>query len=456
MRKDKGSARKDTILDVVVETQPGLLHKSSSIQKLFASRSIKHKEDLGKQPVDEFHESNLCMFDSLLNLEKSTSVASEISFEESASKRRVYDFRPLTASKLGSLFFRGVNLSSNATSHHVLTTDSGGVTASQEPAKVPVKAGDSAKIFFGSLSMAETKTCKLRTVDPSLIQHPEIEIIRPSSINKHDQSQQGSSLAITPLEPREVYSNFLNRLNFTSLMEGGERIIKEITKTVVAGGKSTSVCCITWENGSTYEGEIVGMKFNGFGVLNHHTGYCIRGNFVDGRIHGYAEYTRDKVSYVGQWVNNLPHGHGVERVDGSFSYEGSLAEGIKHGKGKMTIDLKGKYEGEFKHSMFHGQGVFTWLDGRKYSGNWAHNLMHGKGVMTWPDGRKFEGRYMRSKKDGPGVFTWADGRICYGVWKDGKQQGTCKYTTLIGEKCHRKWEDGVQEEGHRLSQDNDR
>lgn len=453
MRKEYSMGRRDTVLDVA--PPQAATENFNSVKKLFATRTLKSRDEVGRDSPQEVQPSRFAKYGSLGNLERTGTVASEMSFDESVTKSRVYDFRSLTSNKLGNLFSRGQS-SSKANSHLVSTTASGGAINSNEKEKSAAKVEEGGKLFFGRLSLGESKNFKPRTVGPSFPQHPEIEILRPSSNHKLDQTPQGSSLAISTSEQKEVYGNFLNRLNFTSLMEGGERVLKEITKTVVLNGKSTTFCCITWENGSTYEGEIINMKFNGFGLLNHYTGYSIRGHFVDGRVQGTAEYTRGKISYVGDWHNNVPQGHGVERVDGLFSYEGTFIDGIKHGKGKMKIENKGKYEGDFKHNMFHGIGTFTWLDGKRYTGHWIQNLMHGKGIMSWPDGRKFEGRYIRNKKDGPGLFTWADGRTCYGVWKEGKMQGNGKYTTLTGEKAHKKWKDGVHEDEQRSSIDSGR
>ena len=451
MRKDHGIIRRDTVMDNgnmgAAPMQP-----SSSLKRLFATKSIKQKEDSFKDVQVNVQPSRFAKNSSVVNLVRTGSIASEMSFDETMAKNRVYDFRSLTANKLGNMFSRG-HSSSNANSHLISTTASGGAVNSNDQGKSAARLEEGGKLFFGRLSLHETKNFKPRTVGPSFHQTPEIEILRPSSNNKLDQTPQGSSLAISNSENKEVYGNFLQRLNFTSLMEGGERILKEISKTIVVNGKSTTVCCITWENGSTYEGEIVGMKFNGYGLLNHYSGYMVKGSFVDGRINGQGEFTKGRMSYVGNWVNNLPNGSGIEKVDGAYQYEGNFVEGIKHGKGKMKIQHKGKYEGDFKHNMFHGIGTFTWLDGKRYTGHWSQNLMQGRGVMIWPDGRKFEGRYAHNKKEGPGLFTWADGRTCYGMWKDGKQQGNGKYTTLTGEKGHKIWKDGVHEEQSHSSLD---
>ena len=239
-----------------------------------------------------------------------------------------------------------------------------------------------------------------------------------------------------------VHSDFMARLNFSYLLSGKEKIIQNTRRKFYKDGVEQEIVCLIWEDGTQYEGSIIDHKFHGYGKLFVATGYTIKGYFIKGNIEGHAEYRMGGKSYIGEWMENMPHGRGIEKVEGSYTYEGDFWSGIKFGKGKMVIFSKGTYEGEFRDNCFHGSGKFVWTDGRKYIGVWFRNHMHGKGMMTWPDGRKYVGRYMKSKKEGFGVFTWADGRVFSGIWKGGKQEGTGKYIPLNGRKQDGEWKNG--------------
>jgi hypothetical protein len=250
---------------------------------------------------------------------------------------------------------------------------------------------------------------------------------------------------VKQVEMLHVSPNVVQQLNFSSLVSRQEKIIRESSQTMYKGNQAIIYYSIIWETGTTYFGELKESLFHGDGVLQHCSGYSIKGRFANGEVHGKAEYVSGKRSYVGDWEHNVPHGIGIERVEGIYRYEGTFFEGAKQGKGVMTLFKKGVYDGEFTANNFHGHGIFVWNDGKKYVGSWNMGHMHGKGTMTWPDGRKFEGRYYKSKKEGFGVFTWADGKHFAGTWRGGKQQGVGNYKPLEGHKVKATWREGKVE-----------
>ena len=59
-----------------------------------------------------------------------------------------------------------------------------------------------------------------------------------------------------------------------------------------------------------------------------------------------------KIDYVGELVNDKPHGKGTITYENGDSYEGEWKEGKKHGKGTLTTSAGGKYEGEWnEHTL---------------------------------------------------------------------------------------------------------
>ena len=115
--------------------------------------------------------------------------------------------------------------------------------------------------------------------------------------------------------------------------------------------------------------------------------------------------------YVGEWKDNLPHGHGIS----------ILADGSKH-------------VGELKDGNFHGQGTFTWANGDKYVGEFKDNKGHGEGTITWAHGDKYVGELKDGKHHGQGTYTWSDGTKYVGEWADDKKHGRGTLTSPSGDK----------------------
>ena len=80
-----------------------------------------------------------------------------------------------------------------------------------------------------------------------------------------------------------------------------------------------------------------------------------------------------KIDYVGELVNDKPHGKGTITYENGDSYEGEWKEGKKHGKGTLTTSAGGKYEGEWKEGKKHGQGTLFFDDGSKAVGEFRED-----------------------------------------------------------------------------------
>ena len=55
-----------------------------------------------------------------------------------------------------------------------------------------------------------------------------------------------------------------------------------------------------------------------------------------------------KIDYVGELVNDKPHGKGTITYENGDSYEGEWKEGKKHGQGTLFFDDGSKAVGEFR------------------------------------------------------------------------------------------------------------
>lgn len=121
---------------------------------------------------------------------------------------------------------------------------------------------------------------------------------------------------------------------------------------------------VTYEDGSTYTGQICDGKRQGHGLWQSRTG-----------------------QYEGQWKCDQQHGQGQQTWSDGRVYDGQFCSGRFSGQGRMVWHTaKGMlvYEGIYKDDLKHGHGKFVWADGRTYDGQWQRGKRHGRGVYMKP------------------------------------------------------------------------
>lgn len=74
------------------------------------------------------------------------------------------------------------------------------------------------------------------------------------------------------------------------------------------------------------------------------------------------------VKYVGDFVDDEFHGHGVYTSSEQEEYSGEFINGKRSGKGKLKFANGDIYEGELKDNRIEGEGVYTWKDGTTFKG----------------------------------------------------------------------------------------
>ena len=88
-----------------------------------------------------------------------------------------------------------------------------------------------------------------------------------------------------------------------------------------------------------------------------------------------------KVTYKGEWKNDLPHGQGREIFGaGNSHYDGSFYEGKKHGKGIYHWNLRQYYSGDFNNNVMEGEGEYKCKD-YTYKGGFLDNKKQGFGCL---------------------------------------------------------------------------
>ena len=210
----------------------------------------------------------------------------------------------------------------------------------------------------------------------------------------------------------------------------------------------------TYADGSYYEGEykskkvlkatldevpICNGKRNGFGLRVFTNGARYLGSWVDDIMHGHGVLTQaDGGKYEGQFFNGYRQGPGREQYGNVLGISYLCPMGYRHqGKGYCV------YLGNFKRDQWHGQGTYECQDGRKYEGEFKASKKHGKGRQEYlrigdagdPDrqcigGRGsmyrfkfYEGEWQENVREGHGVATFVNDDTLTGEFRHGQPHG---------------------------------
>lgn len=165
-----------------------------------------------------------------------------------------------------------------------------------------------------------------------------------------------------------------------------------------AAGDSREGVANYGQDGSVYQGDIVGGKRHGHGTVVFADGGRYTGTFVHGQRTGQAT---DRCTckaciksvctlFQSGASNNLTMNASSSRMNGRYKngdiFTGSYLNGSRvHGKFEdhSGDDSGNVYEGFFKKGLYHGQGTFNYYWGDIYEGWWAKGKRHGKGKITW-------------------------------------------------------------------------
>lgn len=229
----------------------------------------------------------------------------------------------------------------------------------------------------------------------------------------------------------------------------------------------------TLEDGSVYEGELLGGNPHGYGKRKYQNGDIYEGQFQKGMAHGHGtfRYKEDEVlnRYVGMWSSDKWNGYGTlvlsdnSRIVGLWQknrleygdFEGSdgsvrsgkwrgdwefLEEGFS--KDSSGTEFNGLFKpdgsyrsgfiknlngdlftGTFLANKYHGKGVLEKADGSLYVGDFENNEFSGSGMLIKRDGSKYIGQFSLGLPNGYGFEEQTNGVRFYGTWVNGLKQG---------------------------------
>ena len=150
-----------------------------------------------------------------------------------------------------------------------------------------------------------------------------------------------------------------------------------------------------YEDGSSYNGEVLNGKKHGRGILQYADGSKYEGEWEDGEKSGYGTQTQPDgdVLYEGEWSNGKYHGSGilfnpaVEKNEEAFDYSSFSSLGNNWEK----------YEGEFEYGRWHGLGTLHLRNGEKFVGKFRNGQVHGKGTFYQSNGKMVTGEWQEDK-----------------------------------------------------------
>jgi len=135
----------------------------------------------------------------------------------------------------------------------------------------------------------------------------------------------------------------------------------------------------------------------------------------------------DGSTYVGQIVGGQRHGHGV-RTSADEQYSGQWKHGHRDGQGRQTWQDGRVFEGQFREGKLEGRGRMEWHMPKGllvYEGEYVNDLKEGQGKYIWPDGRMYDGEWYQGKRSGKATFVNSAGERRESIWNDDKLERWC-------------------------------
>ena len=145
----------------------------------------------------------------------------------------------------------------------------------------------------------------------------------------------------------------------------------------------------------------------------------------------FNSFNTNKPKYSTQITNNINNQQ--ELIGVNFRYVGQVVNGLPEGKGIEYYPNGERYEGDFRNGKREGKGIYYFNNGNRYEGDFRNDNREGKGIMYWNDGDRYEGDYRNGKKDGKGIFYFPNGDRIVGDFANDRNIGLHVTITRNGE-----------------------
>lgn len=112
-----------------------------------------------------------------------------------------------------------------------------------------------------------------------------------------------------------------------------------------------------------------------------------------------------KLSYKGEFLNDLAHGNGRLKFDSGHKISGTFSKGyLEDGFAVIRYKDTSMYRGDIKAGVREGSGNMQYHNGGVYKGKWVKDQRNGLGVILYEGNFFFEGFFANDYTDGPGVL----------------------------------------------------
>ena len=98
------------------------------------------------------------------------------------------------------------------------------------------------------------------------------------------------------------------------------------------------------------------------------------GDIRNGKRSGHGTYVSPgRLIYIGEWLNDMPHGTGFEQKADGTSYRGEFREGKYWGQGTYEDALGNVIEGSFVEGIPEGWCITRYHNQESYEGNYKND-----------------------------------------------------------------------------------
>jgi len=204
-----------------------------------------------------------------------------------------------------------------------------------------------------------------------------------------------------------VRKTMMSSLNYIFLFDENPRkpIIACCTVSDQGFVQQGFLIAVNGDQQSFYQGEFFNQTH--YNLINTHFP-CIK----DGQ--GQYFYNDGRL-FVGEFAMNFRHGQGkMEWPTKNLSYTGQYVKGLKHGHGFIRYSDE-YYAGSFVAGKKHGKGLYVYADGSHYYGSFENDEKHGKGRLFFAKHKKYvwvECMWFHNKPSHEKVIRTIHGCVC--------------------------------------------
>jgi hypothetical protein len=180
---------------------------------------------------------------------------------------------------------------------------------------------------------------------------------------------------------------------------------------------SPEMATLSTDKGET-QVDLATFNYSGQGTLLYANGTKARGEWFEGKLHGFGELQTKLQTFQGNWQAGRRHGHGTALYRDGSRYEGDWAQDQHHGYGTITYPNRVTYEGMWQAGKRQGFGLEQRPDHSSVKGQWQKDQRDGHAVARFADGSSFEGEWENGYAIGSGTLNWPTGITIIGAWID--------------------------------------